>query len=299
MSSLSSSDFRRIESRSPEQSKGETLFRAAVSAFCALQRPSRLEIAQLDDLAIPLIGAVSREARRYAAAALSECRYAPPALVRRLAGDAVDIAAPLLVRSRALRDVDLITVIATCGISHARVIARRPALARPIRDLLTALRDPEIKRLRELAEHNEAETERRPARGAVASEARRRLRAMMRPANNSTYHASLRETALTGQPGLFQTMLADCLGLDFGVVRRITESEQLTEFAIALKALDVGSELAFLVVSALRPDAFPSAEEIRWFLGKYEALVADKAVETVRGWKVRTFTSEPVLSRAS
>lgn len=299
MSSLFSSDFRYIESCSSEPSKGETLFRAAVSAFCALPRPSRLEIAQLDDLAIPLIGAVSREARRYAAAALSECQYAPPALVRRLAGDAIDIAAPLLVRSRALRDVDLITVIATCGVSHARVIARRQALARPIRDLLTALRDPEVKRLRELADRNEARAERTPARGEVADDARRKLRAMMRPANNSTYHAGLRETALTGRPGLFQTMLADCLGLDFGVVCRITETEQLTEFAIALKALDVGSELAFLLVSALRPDAFSSAEDIRWFLGKYEALVAKKAAETVRGWKVRTFVSEPAFGRAS
>ncbi|RWE93635.1 MAG: hypothetical protein EOS81_18235, partial [Mesorhizobium sp.] len=81
---MSSSDFRQIAIRT-EAGKAERLFRAAVSAFCSLTRPSRREIAQLEDLTLPLFDEVSVESRRYVAAALSECEYAPTALVRRLA----------------------------------------------------------------------------------------------------------------------------------------------------------------------------------------------------------------------
>ena len=231
---------------------------------------------------MPLIDGVSREGRRFAAAALSECEYAPPSLVRRLAGDSADVAAPLLVRAKVLRDIDLISLIANCDMAHRRAIARRSGLSQPIHDLLVAFKDPEINRLRALAGDDQAG---KPAPGTLAAEARRKLRTMMRPANVETYHQNLRDTALSGRPGLFQTALADALGLDFGTVRRITESDRLTEFAIALKALEASQELAFLLVSALQPSRFESAEEIRWFLGRYEALVAEKAQQAVRDWK--------------
>jgi len=104
--SISSVEFRQIESRTSEPATRENIFRAAVSAFCSLTRPSRRDIARLDDLAMPLVDEVSRESRRFAAAALSKCEHAPPGLVQRLAGETADIAAPLLVRSKALRDVD-------------------------------------------------------------------------------------------------------------------------------------------------------------------------------------------------
>ena len=55
---MSSSDFRQITIKSEAQ-KAERLFRAAVSAFCSLTRPSRREIAQLEDLALPLFDFVS------------------------------------------------------------------------------------------------------------------------------------------------------------------------------------------------------------------------------------------------
>ncbi len=231
-----------------------------------------------------MVDNASPDDRRFAAAALSECEHAPPLLVRRLAGDAIDIAAPLLMRSRTLRDVDIIAVIANCGLTHARAIARRTSLAKPIHDLLMALKDPEIDRLRSIAT-GDRDSAVSPGRGQLAEKARHKLRAMMRPANVKTYHKGLRETALSGRPALFQTALADALALDFDLVCHITETDQLMEFSIALQALDIGPELAFLLVSAVRPDAFGDAESMRWFIGRYEALVSDKARETVREWK--------------
>ncbi len=122
-----------------EAGKAERLFRAAVSAFCSLTRPSRREIAQLEDLTLPLFDDVSVESRRYVAAALSECEYAPAALIRRLCEEPVDVAAPLLIRSPALSDVDLIALIGRHGLPHARAIARRRDLNPTIADLIREL----------------------------------------------------------------------------------------------------------------------------------------------------------------
>ena len=56
--------------------------------------------------------------------------------MRRLADEPVDIAAPLLLRSNALTDIDLIALIGRHGIGHARVIARRPDLNPTIAQLV-------------------------------------------------------------------------------------------------------------------------------------------------------------------
>jgi uncharacterized protein (DUF2336 family) len=135
---VTASDFHGIAIGN-DASKAERLFRASVSAFCTLTRPSRREVVQLEDLTLPLYDEVSPEARRYVAAALSECAVAPARLVERLANDRVDIAAPLLARSEALTDVDLIALIGKHGLSHARVIARRAALNPTIAQLIRAL----------------------------------------------------------------------------------------------------------------------------------------------------------------
>src|SRR5690606_29792592 len=102
-----------------------------------------------DDLTVPLYGEVSRESRRFAAAALADCPLLPPHLARSLSRDEADIAAPLLVHSPALGDADLITAIALRGLGHARIIARRPVLSRELELLLSALHDGEIERLRQ------------------------------------------------------------------------------------------------------------------------------------------------------
>ena len=55
------------------------------------------------------------------------------------ADEPVEIAAPLLLRSNALTDIDLIALIGRRGVGHARVIARRPSSTRPSRQLVKAL----------------------------------------------------------------------------------------------------------------------------------------------------------------
>jgi uncharacterized protein (DUF2336 family) len=133
-----SSVFREIAIRT-ESGKSDRLFRAAVSAFTSLTRPSRREIAQLAQLTLPLIDRTSVEARRFACAVLSDSRHAPADLVQRLCEEPVETCAPLLIRSPLLSNTDLVRIIGAKGAAHARVIARRGDLHPAIAALTLAL----------------------------------------------------------------------------------------------------------------------------------------------------------------
>ncbi|TPM37490.1 hypothetical protein [Mesorhizobium sp. B2-3-4] len=317
---MSSSDFRQIAIRT-ESGKAERLFRAAVSAFCSLTRPSRREIGQLEDLTLPLFDDVSVESRRYVAAALSECEYAPAALVRRLCEEPVDIAAPLLIRSRAVSDIDLIALIGRHGLPHARAIARRKDLNPTIADLIRALERPTLVRVRD----PEAKTAPAPipaasttdsaanpqtpgqqtldqqAPGVAAENARRRLRSMMRTGDEALAakvdafpgadaYVKLRETALTGNAAFFQTALADALDIDFSVAQSLTANQNYAPLLAALRSLDFSEDRAFLITVAVYPGLFPHPQAIRTYLDRYRLLHRDVALDKVRGWKAETLS---------
>ena len=297
--------------------RAERLVRAAVTAFCSLTRPSRNEIAQLDDLAMPLYDQLSVETRRYMAAALSECEYAPALLVRRLCDDDVEIAAPLLIRSSLLREIDLVALIGRHGLPHARVIARRPDLDSTIAALVRALEIPSMKIAAEkpLPQVVEPAPEQRAGSGQAAEEALDRLRMMMRPAGTERKTAGesetvaihwpshpglfdkLRSTALTGVAGLFQTALADALGIGCHQARSITETQTDKHLILALRALDLAPSDAFLLAAATFPTRYPRPEAIRRFLEEFELVHRDKARDAVRSWKAETIAQTAVAAK--
>ena len=119
--------------------KADRLFRAAISGFCSLSAPARRDALRLDELAMPLVPLVGEDTLRFAAAALSGCEIAPPALMRRLCDMPIPVSAPLLVGARALADIDLIGIIGRNGLEHARAVAQRRSLNPNIISLIRAL----------------------------------------------------------------------------------------------------------------------------------------------------------------
>ena len=305
---MSSSDFREIVMKG-DVGKAESLFRAAVSAYCSLTRPSRRTATQLEDLTLPLFDLVSTASRRYVAAALSECDIVPAALVRRLCEESVDIAAPLLIRSRALTDVDLIGLIGRKGLPHARAIARRPRLNETIGHLIRALEgsvSASLSASRPAASAERTNFEARqdraeapvPDRLMAGEKVRQKLRMMMRaddkapqtsndvPAADATGYAKLRDAALTGNRHYFQAALADVLKLNAETARSVLGATSYSSLLASLRALDLGEEQAFLLTVAVYPSQFPHPESVRLFLERYRALERETALERVRGWKV-------------
>ena len=286
-------------------SKSDRLFRAAVTAYCSLTRPTGRDAAQLDDLALPLLPLVNEESKRFAAASLSETFPAPPTLLRRLADCPVAISAPLLLRSRALADIDLIGLIGRNGIGHARAIARRPSLSGNIAALINALG------IAPLASTASAEApadpapaprvaERKPS-GAAAEETREQLRAMMEPAEISAQalrpdgpidwvaaHAAyprMVATGMTGVAALFHTAIADAFDMGFDGARRMIEDDEGTSLAVALKAAGLSAAEAFLVAALAFPPRMGSTAAIRDFVEAYRTLDIDGARRQVATWR--------------
>lgn len=270
----------------------ERLLRASVTAFCATPRPTRREIAQLDDLATPLLGRVSGDALRFVAAALSETPHAPPALVRRLADQPADISAPLLIRSPVLTNIDLVALIGRHGLPHARVIAARTDLDDRIRRLIQAVGALET------APVPSGETP------DPAEETRQRLRSMMCPASGAdaekaalleprvklrwdgqpTPYRKLLSTALAGVPALVHTALADALGIDVFRARAIVEDRDVSAFIVALRALALSAEQAFLLAQCIRRDRSHDVRAIGAFLNACAAVSPETAARLVEEW---------------
>lgn len=300
---MSSSDFRHITIKN-DAKKAERLFRASVSAFCSLTRPTRRDAAQLEDLALPLFDLVPVEAKRYVAAALSECPGPPVSLVRRLADESVDIAAPLLIRSPALGDIDLIALIGRHGHGHARAISRRPNLNPAIARLAAAI-ERKVVQLHQRdadadgkpAPERAGETAAAPAAthvpGEAAQETRRQLRAMMRPASaatgqeeaSRTAYDRLRETVLSGHAAFFQTALADALEKDLAAVRDVSNDRSYAWLLDALRVIDVSDEKAFLVTAAFYPSLFGDLQSIQLFLLRYVAISREEALQRIARWR--------------
>lgn len=323
---MSSSDFRQIAVRS-ESGKVEKLFRAAISAFCSLTRPSRREAAQLEDLTLPLFDSVSVEAKRFAAAALSESPSAPVTLVARLCDESVDIAAPLLIRSSVLTNVDLIALIGRYGLPHARAIARRDNLHPTIADLIRALEKPKLVSSAntlvaanapaapsqlsvdvEARDSIEKGSVQRQKAGEAAENARRRLRALMlasaptaveddtQPAGREatpTVYRKLRESALTGNTGLLAGALSTLLRVDMRRAQAIVEASTYSELLIAMRSLHLNEEQAFVVAAAAFPRLFSHAEAVRLFLERHRLCDIDSAKDRVRAWRAAGLSEMP------
>jgi len=268
---VSSIEFRNLtEPRSADQA--DRLLRAAVTAFVALTRPTRIDAARLADLAEPLLDRAAPETLRFAAAALSDSPAAPAVLVRRIANLPVALSAPLIARSPLLTEIDLIALIGRNGLAHARVVARRHDHGPRLAALLAGLPDEEIR----------AAMAARPGAPLGGAEAmRERLRVIataITPAETPAAAVeaapdswpALREAALSGDKARFALALAAAHDLPVEAAARfVTGHGQLV---VALRPFDLAPEQAFLLVAALFPGVVGDSAAIRRTLEDYGAL---------------------------
>lgn len=278
--------------------KPERLLRASVTAFCAIPRPTRREIGQLDDLAVPLLSRVSDETLRFVAAALSEHHNAPPVLVRRLCERPVDISAPLLARSPLLTAIDLVALIGRHGLPHARAISARRDLDERIVRLIAS-----IGALDEAATTQPTQEDATPAPKPGLEETRQRLRTMMKPSGAAAQLAlrgeavqlrwdgepgsyrKLRSTALSGVPALFHTALADELGVPLPLARDIADSLDPSRLIVSLRAIALIEEEAFLVFQCAWSGLSGHAGMTAAFIDAYQTVTPETARQMVAVWR--------------
>ncbi|MBB5751705.1 DUF2336 domain-containing protein [Prosthecomicrobium pneumaticum] len=113
------------------------LLRAATDLYVQQAAHDLDEQRRFAEMALHFLPKVSARDRAYVADRLADCIDAPPAVLRLLGRDLIEVATPVLLHSAVLSSFDLLAVMAGAGPLHYRLIARRPGLPA---DVATALR---------------------------------------------------------------------------------------------------------------------------------------------------------------
>jgi uncharacterized protein (DUF2336 family) len=133
----------------------EQLFEAMGDVF--LERSAVLSLqerALITDILEKLIREVSRDIRRRLAVRLAEAPGTPRELAVLLANDEIDVASPILLKSRVLEDVDLIEIVRSRSRQHLLAIAMRRDLSTAVADALVESGEKDV--IRTLIENEDS-----------------------------------------------------------------------------------------------------------------------------------------------
>lgn len=123
---------------------GRVRLAEAVSNFFAEQELSQSEERLASEILLNLIRQAETDLRQALAEKLAHQDSAPHELVIFLANDEASVAAPVLLHSPLLSDIDLMYVIAGNKRSHAELVAQRERISPMVADKLIDTRDPGV-----------------------------------------------------------------------------------------------------------------------------------------------------------
>ena len=130
--------------RASQQTRDSALLRATTELFAQDLTHDEDEIRRYEELAIHFLPKVPVEVRATVAERLAVCADAPRAVIRTLARDIVQVAAPVIRRSPVLDSFDLLSVIAATDVEHHRLIARRSDLGDDVKRALRLTGDEDV-----------------------------------------------------------------------------------------------------------------------------------------------------------
>ncbi len=144
MQSRTLSDDLADVARANQQTRDSALLRATTELFVQDVTHDEDEIRRYEELAIHFLSKVPVEVRANVSERLALCADAPPAVVKALARDVFQVAAPVIRRSPLLDSFDLLAVIAATDVEHHRLIARRADLGDDVKRALRLTGDAEV-----------------------------------------------------------------------------------------------------------------------------------------------------------
>lgn len=270
--------------RANERKRDAALLRATTELFVLDVNHDRDEVKRYSELATHFLPKVSLADRIFVAERLSICGDAPMHVLRMLARDTVEVAAPILLHSPALLTIDLLTIIAATGPEHHRLISRRATLAPDVRRALRLTGDAEVLANLEHGGISEAPTSatatpRLDAWDFLALDRKARLRIIAGVASNPPAATGTADRRLDQA---FRSILGAAQIVGFArsgqlarIVATISEALELPSDLVAGAVNDKGGELLALMLKALRLDdnqarqvmllASPSGRDVQTF----------------------------------
>jgi uncharacterized protein (DUF2336 family) len=133
--------------RGSSERRAETLRRITDLFLASADRFTAEQVALFDDVMGCLIARIETRALAELGERLAPVANAPETVVRRLArDDAIAVAGPVLAQSPRLNQADLVDIAASKGQAHLLAIARRPALAEAVTEVLVRRGNAFVKR---------------------------------------------------------------------------------------------------------------------------------------------------------
>lgn len=272
---------------------------ATVTGFEGLRHPRRTDLKQFSELFEPLFAASSDEARRQAAAALSQCPHLPQSVALTIGTAPISIAAIFLTRSTSITDATLLQIIRTQSQAHATAIARRDNLSVHVVDVLVERRQtasmpaktPAAALPRSLERQRETPAiDPSPSRLLREEQLRADLRALARTGRQTApveapleplddlQQALLVRFARSGETNLFAGTLTAALSSHLDLADHILFDVSGQQLATVLVALSMPSADTLFVLSAL----YPHLSERFGGATRGDALLATLPPETCR-----------------
>ncbi|MDK1384743.1 DUF2336 domain-containing protein [Sinorhizobium sp. 8-89] len=273
--SIVTNRFRELERPQTGRLKDVVLM-ATVTGFESLRIPRKSDMKQFAELFEPLFLASSNEARRQAAAALSQCAHVPEPVALLIGSMPISIAATFLTRSNAISDRVLISIIRRQGPAHAGAIARRESLSTSVVDALVEHHQAghpseqsgtsanqsktNVEVASAPAEESSSFSDRIAREDKLREEIKALVRAEPREATSlirpidELHQALLMRFARSGEAVLFANALADALQSSRALAERILLDVSGQQLAASLSALDFPAGEMGPLLEALYPD---------------------------------------------
>jgi uncharacterized protein (DUF2336 family) len=122
--------------REPSSERRRELLREVTDLFFAAQPQQNGEMALFDDVLTQLSGEMEEAVRAQLSERMADAARPPRRLLTGLAGDSIAVAGPVLTRSRALTEDDLLRVARTRDQDHLRAISRRETVPEAVSDAI-------------------------------------------------------------------------------------------------------------------------------------------------------------------
>ncbi|WP_164924227.1 DUF2336 domain-containing protein [Sinorhizobium fredii] len=264
--------FRELERPQTGRLKDVVLM-ATVTGFESLRIPRKSDLKQFAELFEPLFLGSSNEARRQAAAALSQCDHVPESAALLIGSMPISIAAIFLTRSKAIPDRTLLSILRQQGAAHANAIAHREDLSPSVVDALVEHHQfnaagprRDVPQPGTDAPPPTAATDDHSERVVRENKLRDDIRALARAGSkplqdgpslqpiDELHQALLVRFARNGEAVLFTTALADALGASSALAERILLDVSGQQLAVTLLALDFPERDLVPLLVALYPD---------------------------------------------
>lgn len=126
--------------KEPSSERRRELLRGITDLFFTTDSHAPTELGLFDDVMSDLADEMEAAVRAELAERLSGASVIPSKMARRLAGDDIDIATPIL-SARALSEADLISVAGSAGQDHLRAISQRDTVPSAVADVIMAQGD--------------------------------------------------------------------------------------------------------------------------------------------------------------